>query len=186
VSTSCDLDEAASHYAAMLAVLGVTGDARTPMRYVRALVEMTRGGDPAEHLAVQFDPVGDDPQLITVTDIPFVSLCEHHMLPFWGHATVGYLPKPGGRVVGLSKVARALHELARRPQLQEALGTQLVDALMSGLNAAGAAVSIRSTHTCMALRGAATGPAAAMVTTLHRGELLRDPYRAEFNAVAGL
>lgn len=177
---------AAGHYKAMLDLLGIEGDTTTHMRYVKALVEMTGGQDPAEHLAVQFDPISDDPQLIAVTGVPFVSLCEHHMLPFWGRATIGYLPKTGGRVVGLSKLSRALHDLARRPQIQERLGTQLVDALMTSLNAAGAAVSLRATHACMALRGAATGPDAAMVTTIHRGDLRLDPYRAEFNATANL
>lgn len=178
-----NIDAAAEHYRAMLEVLGIAGDEKTPLRYVRALVELTGGGTPEQHLSVQFNEIGNNPQLITVTGIPFTSICKHHMLPFWGTANIGYLPKPGGHIVGLSKLPRALNELAHQPQLQEQLGDQLVDAIMTSIDAAGAAVTIRATHTCMALRGATTGPTTYMVTTTRRGELLESPYREEFSAL---
>lgn len=178
-----NIDAAAEHYRAMLKALGIAGDEKTPLRYVRALVELTGGGMAQKHLSTQFDGTGNNPQLITVIGVPFTSMCKHHMLPFWGTASIGYLPKPGGRVVGLSKLPRALSELAHQPQLQEQLGDQLVDAIMDSIDAAGAAVTIRATHACMALRGIATGPVASMVTTTRRGELLESPYREEFTSL---
>lgn len=180
-----DFSAAAEHYALMLKELGIQGDGKTPERYVRALAEFANGEGPEHYLSTQFEEAGTQPRLIVVTDAPFTSLCEHHMLPFWGVATIGYLTKPGGRVVGLSKLPRALQGLARRPQLQERLTEDLADALMGCLDAAGAAVTVRGIHTCMALRGVRTGLDSAMVTTARRGALDEDTtYRREYDAIS--
>lgn len=180
-----DIAAAAKHYELMLQKLGIHGDDKTPIRYVRALAEFTKWEEPEEHLSVQFDEVGNEQQLIVVTDVPFVSLCEHHMLPFWGTATIGYLTRPCGNVVGLSKLPRALQALARRPQLQERLTRDMADELMRVLDAFGSAVTIRGIHTCMALRGVRTGTDAQMITTVRRGGLLEpSPHRQEFDALS--
>ena len=129
----------------------------TPERYVRAWQELTEGStvDPAVHL-VTFDAEGHD-DLVLVANVPVVSVCEHHLLPFHGTADVAYLP--AGRVLGLSKVARIVDAYARRPQVQERLTRQVADLLDSAaLAPAGVAVRVRAVHTCMNLRGArATG-----------------------------
>lgn len=183
ITIDADLIEAENHYRAMLAALGIEGDQNTPGRYVRALREMTGGADPNQHLRVQFPSPGTNCQLISVREVPFTSLCEHHMMPFWGHATIGYLPGKHGHVIGLSKLPRALAEIAHRPQLQERIGQGLVSALMNA-GAAGAAVHLKATHACMALRGAQTGPGATMVTVTHGGALSSGAHRAQFDRIA--
>lgn len=186
MTTDHQLAEAAAHCAYMLAALGIHGDERTPARHVRALAQLTAGvhEDPIDHLGVQFPAVSADPGLIGVTAVPFASLCAHHALPFAGTFAVAYLPKPGGNIVGLSKLTRLVTGYATRPQVQERLAAQVLTALMAGLPARGAAIAIRATHSCMALRGARTGPTAAMVTVDHAGDLLNDPWRGEFAALA--
>lgn len=180
--------EAVRHCRAMLAALGIDGahDGRTPTRYVRALAELTRGlrVDPREHLATQFPPVSAEPGIIVVQGVPFTSVCEHHILPFHGTATVAYLPKPGADIVGLSKLARLVAEYAARPQVQERLTEQVVSAIMDELPAAGAAAVVRGTHTCMGLRGACTGMTAAMVTTAVAGELRQHPHVTQWQIAA--
>ena len=105
-------------------------------------------------------------------DIPFASVCEHHLLPFTGKAHVAYLPK--GRVVGLSKLARLVEGFARRPQIQEQMTTQICTALMEELEPKGAAVVIEAVHTCMTIRGVKkTG--ATMMTSALRGIFRSDP-----------
>lgn len=184
IHTAHDIDTATAsqHATAMLDALGIHGDATTPHRLVRALHELTRGRaiDPRRHLAVQFPPTSTTPGIIVVEDVPFVSVCEHHVLPFTGHATVAYLPKPGQPIVGLSKLARLVQDYAARPQVQERLTDQVVTALMDVLDPAGAACAVRGTHSCMALRGARTGTSSAMTTTGFAGVLAGDPYRREF------
>lgn len=183
-----DLAAAEVHCLAMLDALGIAGahDGRTAGRHVRALAELTRGlaVDPCAHLGVQFPPTSDEVQLIAAHAVPFTSVCEHHVLPFWGHATVAYLPKPGAAIVGLSKLARLVADYAARPQVQERLGEQVVSALMRELPAAGAAVAIRGVHTCMALRGARAGTAAAMLTLRATGELSAGPWAARWQMLA--
>lgn len=176
------IEKAAIHAAAMLDTLGLGGDDHTATRLVRALDELAYGRhqDAARHLNVQFPPTAGAPFLIVVTDVPFTSLCEHHMLPFTGIATVGYLPAEGMPIVGLSKLARMLQEFAARPQLQERLADQVATAMHTRLRARGAACAIRGVHTCMALRGARTGLTAAMVTVQYAGEVGEDPWRGEF------
>ncbi|PSK95786.1 GTP cyclohydrolase I [Haloactinopolyspora alba] len=157
----------------------------TPRRLVQALTEMTAGQhvDPDRHLKTTFPPESDDPGLIVVTAVPFISVCEHHLLPFTGTATVGYLPSAGARIVGLSKLSRVVQEYAARPQVQERLGQQVVDALTRHLDTRAAGCVIRSAHSCMTHRGArATG--AEMVTSHLAGQLRTDPaMRSEFMAL---
>lgn len=174
------------HARQMLAALGIPCDdestAHTPARLVRALRDMTWGmrEDPARHLARTFPVDGDDAGMIAVPGIGFTSLCEHHVLPFTGTATVAYIPAAGARVVGLSKMPRLVQGYAARPQMQERLGRQILDAITQNLDTIGAAVTIRSVHTCMTLRGPrVTG--AEMVTDHLAGVFKADPaVRAEF------
>lgn len=183
--------EAQAHARAMLTALGLVDDLDestrdTPDRMVRALVEMTAGRyvDPTALLARTFPPEGADGGMIVVPGVRFVSVCEHHLLPFTGTATVGYIPNPGARIVGLSKLARVVQGYAARPQVQERLGLQIVQALADYLDTAGAACVIRSQHTCMTLRGA-KAQGADMVTSHLRGVFKDDPtVRAEFLALA--
>lgn len=174
------LAQAAAHAREMFAALGIDCDTasaeRTPHRFVRALAEMTRGLhlDPARHLRVQFPPESAEQGIIAAVDVPFVALCEHHILPFAGRATVAYLPRPNARIVGLSKLARVLQEYGARPQVQERLGGQVVDALTRNLDSLGAACLIRSEHACMTRRGA-RAHGAAMVTTHLTGRFGTDP-----------
>lgn len=181
---AADLDKAAAYAADMLTALGIPVDPETPMRLARSLDELAqyRGTDPTRHLSKEFEAVSAEPGLIVVSDVPFVSLCEHHLLPFTGVATLAYLPKPGRPITGLSKMARMVTEYAGRPQIQERLTDQITAALYGSLPARGAACAVRGTHMCMALRGARTGPTAAMVTTAYAGELATNPWREEFGA----
>lgn len=123
------------------------------------------GRDPAEVLQTQFDQ--PDAGLVVFANLPFSSLCEHHMLPFIGTALVGYLPSD--RVVGASKVARALDILSRRLQIQERLTQQLADALADTLQPKGVGVVLSAEHLCMSLRGVSK-PGNRMVTSAYRGE----------------
>jgi GTP cyclohydrolase IA len=119
-----------------------------------------------------------------VKDIPFYSLCEHHLLPFHGLAHVGYIPN--GRIVGISKIARLVEALARRPQVQERLTSQIADLLCEGgLGARGAGVVIDAEHLCMTIRGVKK-PGSRVVTSATRG-IFRDDARtrAEFLAIVG-
>jgi GTP cyclohydrolase I len=120
--------------------------------------------DPRRHLRTVFTERYDE--VVLLRDIEFHSLCEHHLLPFTGRAHVAYLP--GGKVVGLSKLARLVEGYARRPQVQERLTTQIADALMEELSPAGAACVIEATHTCMTIRGVKK-PGSTMVTSALRG-----------------
>ena len=123
----------------------------TPARVARAYSEMFAGlqENPREHLRTVF--TADYDEVVLLRDIPFASMCEHHLLPFQGRAHVAYLPK--GRVVGLSKLARLVEGYARRPQIQEQMTKQICEALMEELQPEGAAVVVEATHSCMTLRG---------------------------------
>ena len=149
----------------------------TPARVVRALREMTAGydEDPAEILSKTFDEVSDE--LIVLRGVEFYSICEHHMLPFYGTAAVGYLP---GSIVGISKLARVVHCFARRLQIQERLTRQIADAIQGHLNARGTAVIVKAHHLCMGCRGVRQ-PNSELVTSAMLGRLREDPVtRAEF------
>jgi GTP cyclohydrolase IA len=150
----------------------------TPRRVADMYAEVFSGlrQDPADVLRVGFEE--GHQELVLVKDIPFYSMCEHHFLPFHGVAHVGYIPN--GRVVGLSKLARALEILARRPQLQERLTSQLADVIMSTLEPAGVAVVIKAQHLCMTMRGIRK-PGSDTVTSAMRGVFRREAAtRAEF------
>ena len=123
----------------------------TPARVARMYEEMFSGLhlDPARHLETTFPE--DYDEIVLVRDIPFTSMCEHHLLPFTGVAHVAYLPD--GKVVGLSKLARVVEEVSRRPQVQERMTQTVADMLDEKLGTKGAAVVIESEHSCMALRG---------------------------------
>merc|ERR1711988_491718 len=115
-------------------------------------------------------------EMVIVKDIDFFSLCEHHMLPFYGKAHVGYLPQ--NKVVGLSKIARIVEMFARRLQIQERLTNQIADALDTILQPAGVAVIVEATHMCMSMRGA-NKPHAATVTSSMLGSFRTDPRTRE-------
>ncbi len=144
----------------------------TPGRVARAYRDLTAGmgEDPGDHLGTIFHEGGDD--LVVVRGIELHSLCEHHMLPFSGVAHVAYLPS-GGRVVGLSKIARAVETFARRLQVQERLTRQVADAMVTHLEPRGVAVVIESEHMCMKMRGVAK-QGATMTTVAHRGVFVND------------
>jgi GTP cyclohydrolase I len=128
----------------------------TPRRFVQAILDLTSGiaVDPDRHLSVTFPPAQGDPVVICVVQIPFTSLCEHHLLPFIGHAAIAYLPAPQTLIVHLSKLARLLCEDAARPQVQEQPGNQVVAAITTHLDTQRAACELRATHACTTLRGA--------------------------------
>jgi GTP cyclohydrolase IA len=122
-------------------------------------------------------------EMVLVKDIPFASMCEHHLMPFRGLAHVGYIPQ--GRIVGISKIARVVETLARRPQVQERLTSQVADLLMEGLRARGAAVVIDAEHLCMTMRGVKK-PGSRVVTSATRGIFRENPStRAEFLSLIG-
>ncbi len=153
----------------------------TPGRVVRALEEMTSGygENPAQILERRFDATYDE--MVVLKGIDFVSLCEHHLLPFIGTAAVGYIPRD--KVVGLSKLARLVHCFARRLQLQERMTRQVVDALQENLNPVGAGVIVQAAHQCMACRGVKLS-GATMVTSALVGEMQAPEVRAEFLRLA--
>lgn len=150
---------------------------KTPQRVARSYAEILSGidQDPAQHLQTVFQ-VGTD-ELVVVRDIEFHSMCEHHLLPFFGVAHVAYLPSEG-RVTGLSKLARCVDGYARRPQVQERMTRQIADALIDVLGARGAAVIIEAEHMCMTLRGIQKA-GARTITTSFLGELGSSSWRQE-------
>jgi GTP cyclohydrolase I len=157
----------------------------TPTRVARAYSEILGGyrEDPTLHLDRQFEV--DHNEMVIVRDIPFASLCEHHMLPFIGRAHVAYIPGKGGRVCGLSKLARLVDGFARRLQVQERLNMQVADALVSRLEASGAMVVMEAEHLCMSMRGVRK-PGAMTTTSAVRGSLRHNPAsRAEALSLIG-
>jgi GTP cyclohydrolase I len=152
----------------------------TPERVASMYAELFMGidKDPREELAVGFE--AGHREMVVLKDIPFYSMCEHHLLPFYGVAHVGYVPGEDGRVVGISKLARVVEIVARRPQLQERMTTQIADAIVDGLGPAGVAVVIQAEHLCMIMRGIEK-PGSSVITSALRGLFQRKPAsRAEF------
>ncbi|WP_346768848.1 GTP cyclohydrolase I FolE [Crystallibacter degradans] len=154
------------------------GLVETPRRVAKSYAEVFAGlhQDPADLLATTFDI--DHEEMVLVKDIPFYSTCEHHLVPFHGTAHIGYIPSHEGKVTGLSKLARLVEVYARRPQVQERLTTQIVDALMEHLEPKGAIVVIECEHMCMSMRGVRK-PGAKTVTSAVRGQLRETATRAE-------
>ncbi len=151
----------------------------TPRRVAEMYVELFEGieADPGEHLRVTFEAGHDE--IVMVRDIPFASLCEHHLIPFVGHAHVAYLPGPEGRITGLSKLARLVEGYARRLQVQERMTTEIVEAMERELSSRGSIVVLEAEHFCMSMRGVKKA-GATTVTSAVRGIFRDDPaYRAE-------
>lgn len=138
----------------------------TPARVARMYAELFSGlhSDPSRHLKKAFEEQYDE--LVLVRDISFNSVCEHHLLPFMGIAHVGYLPN--GRVAGLSKLARVVEEVSKKPQVQERMTHQIADLMHSELNTKGVVVVLEATHTCMTIRGVRK-PGSITVTSAVRG-----------------
>ncbi len=150
----------------------------TPRRIADMYAEVFSGmaADPASFLQTTFEVAHDE--MVILRNIPFYSMCEHHLLPFHGEAHVGYVPD--GRVVGISKIARVVETCARRPQVQEVLTSQIAETIMAGLKPDGVAVVIDAEHLCMTMRGVQK-PGSRMVTSAMRGSFRKSPVtRAEF------
>lgn len=138
----------------------------TPARVARMYAELLSGlrEDPRQHLKKFFQEKYDE--IVLVRDISFNSLCEHHLLPFIGQAHIGYMPN--GRVIGLSKLARVVEAVARRPQVQERMTETIADLLVEELDAKGVAVVIEASHSCMTVRGVRK-PGSVCVTSAMKG-----------------
>lgn len=157
----------------------------TPARIAEMYAEVFAGlrRDPKELLKVAFEDEEHE-EMVVLKDIPFYSMCEHHFLPFHGLAHVGYIPKR--RLVGISKLARVVETLARRPQLQERLTGQIADTIMEGLAAQGVGVVIEAEHLCMTMRGVRK-PGSLLVTSANRGIFRSQPAtRSEFFSILGM
>ncbi|WP_017728040.1 GTP cyclohydrolase I FolE [Halalkalibacterium ligniniphilum] len=144
----------------------------TPKRVAKMYEEVFQGlnEDPKEHFATVFGE--DHEELVLVKDIPFFSMCEHHLVPFFGKAHVGYIPR-GGKVTGLSKLARAVEAVARRPQLQERITSTVADSLVETLDPHGVIVIVEAEHMCMTMRGVKK-PGSSTVTSAVRGVFAND------------
>ena len=142
------------------------GIQETPARVARMYAEMFQGlhQDPRVHLQKFFTEQYDE--VVLVRDISFCSMCEHHLLPFTGHAHIGYIPN--GKVVGLSKLARVVEVIARRPQVQERLTEQVANLLVEELEVKGVAVIVEASHSCMTIRGVRK-PGSMTVTSSMKG-----------------
>lgn len=153
----------------------------TPARVARMYAEVFAGlrESPDHHLQVVFE--ADHDEMVMVRDIPLYSMCEHHLVPFYGFAHVGYIPNTDGRVTGLSKLARLVDGFARRPQVQERLTTQVAEAIEATLQPRGVLVVVEAEHLCMAMRGVRK-PGASTVTSAVRG-VFRDDVSARMEAM---
>ncbi len=152
----------------------------TPQRVAEMYAELFSGldKDPCAELSVSFDEAHQE--MIIARDIPFYSMCEHHLLPFFGVAHVGYIPGTAGKVVGISKLARVVDVIAHRPQLQERMSRQIADSIFDALEPDGAAVVIEAQHLCMVMRGVRK-PGTTIVTSAVRGTFrTKAATRAEF------
>ena len=145
----------------------------TPSRVARACEEVFAGmhEDPAVHLLKQFHEDQHE-EMVIIRDIPFTSMCEHHLLPFVGKAHVAYIPRKG-RITGLSKIARCVEGFARRPQVQERMTSQIADAIMKSLEPLGTLVVVEAEHSCMTARGIKK-PGSLTITSAVRGSFKED------------
>ena len=139
----------------------------TPARVARMYAEVCSGihEEPDSHLVKTFDVIHDE--MVMVRDIPLYSLCEHHLLPFIGRAHVAYIPEKGGRITGLSKLARLVEGYAKRLQVQERLTSQIADAIQRTLEPQGTLVVIEAEHLCMSMRGVAKPGAVTVTSAVH-------------------
>ncbi|MBA7507307.1 GTP cyclohydrolase 1 [subsurface metagenome] len=152
----------------------------TPARVAEMYTELFMGLDidPKEELAVGYEE--GHREMVIVRDIPFYSMCEHHLLPFYGMAHIGYIPDVDGRVVGLSKLARVVEIISSRPQVQERMTTDIADTIMDGLKPSGVAVVVQAEHMCMVMRGVKK-PGSSIITSAIRGAFRsKAESRAEF------
>jgi len=152
----------------------------TPQRVAEMYAELFEGlpKDPKKELEVGFE-LGHR-EMVVLKDIPFYSMCEHHLLPFYGVAHVGYIPNEEGRIVGISKLARVVETIARRPQVQERMTTEIADAVTEGIQATGVAVVVQAEHMCVVMRGIKK-PGSNVITSAIRGSFHTNPAsRAEF------
>ena len=147
------------------------GLAETPDRIARMYEEICGGmnEDAAEHLKKTF--TAENNEMVVEKDITFYSMCEHHLMPFYGKAHIAYIPN--GKVTGLSKLARTVDVYARRPQIQERLTVQIADALERALSPKGVMVMLEAEHTCMTMRGVKK-PGSKTITTVTRGAFKED------------
>ena len=172
-----DQERAAAAIRELLIAIGEDPDREglldTPARVARACAEVFAGlyEDPAAHLRRQFHEA-DHEEMVIVKDIPFHSMCEHHLLPFTGKAHVAYIPRKGC-ITGLSKLARCVEGYARRPQVQERMTSQVADAIMAELDPLGAIVVVEAEHMCMTARGIRK-PGSVTITSAVRGSFLND------------
>jgi GTP cyclohydrolase I len=180
-------DELSSHYSTIISQLGEDpereGLKKTPERVAKALQFLTHGYDldPAEILkSAMF--AEDYKQMVIVKDIELYSLCEHHMLPFFGKAHIAYIPN--GHIVGLSKIPRIVDAFARRLQVQERLTTQIRDCIEETLRPLGVAVVIEAQHLCMQMRGVQKQNSVT-TTSAFTGEFMVEKTRAEFFSLIG-
>jgi GTP cyclohydrolase I len=146
----------------------------TPARIAAMYQELLAGvdDDPGSHLTVTFAAEHDE--MVMVRDIPFASLCEHHMVPFVGRAHVAYIPGDDGRITGLSKLARLVDAYARRLQVQERMTTQIADTMEEVLGPRGVLVVVEAEHLCMSMRGVKK-PGTLTITSAVRGLFREDP-----------
>jgi GTP cyclohydrolase IA len=153
----------------------------TPRRVAAMYDELFAGmhEDPSEHLEVTFDEAHGE--MVLVRDIPFSSLCEHHLVPFMGKAHVAYIPGRDGRITGLSKLARVVDGYARRLQVQERMTSQIADDIQRVLEPRGALVVLEAEHLCMTMRGVKK-PGALTVTSAVRG-IFKDDFATRTEAL---
>lgn len=152
---------------------------RTPERVADMYEELFSGltKKPEDELDVLFE--ADHDEMIMVRDIPLFSICEHHLIPFLGRAHVAYIPNSAGQITGLSKLARLVDTLSKRPQVQERLTTQIADAIEHALDPRGVLVVIEAEHLCMSMRGVRK-PGSSTVTSAVRGQFRKsEATRAE-------
>ena len=185
VGQPVDLDRIEAAVAEILVALGEDpnrdGLQETPARVARMYAEVCSGlhEDPADYLIRTFDLEHDE--MVMVRDLPVYSLCEHHLLPFFGVAHVAYIPQKGGMITGLSKLARLVDSFSRRLQIQERLTSQVVGAIQRTLEPQGTLVVIEAEHLCMSMRGVQK-PGAVTVTSAVHG-VFRDEVSTRLEAM---
>ena len=180
---SPSLDELKEHYHRILTLLGEDpereGLLKTPERVAKAMLTLTKGYSMDPHEVLRSAKFKEDyNQMVIVKDIDFFSLCEHHMLPFYGKAHVAYIPN--GYITGLSKIARVVESFARRLQVQERLTVQIRDCIQEALNPMGVAVVIEASHMCMQMRGVEKQGSATTTSAFTGVFLSHPPTRQEF------